>query len=166
MAKYWKISPGPGGSNWEDWLKKSYCVLYDWKEQPYFDKINTNLKNKYRCSEEFFEKAGYKGGLKNDWRQQLKTFVWDITVGDYIFAYKKGSFVGWGKIEEKTGEYYYDDEGHKRNVEWIEFSPALNLEGTELIEKLAVRSAGTIKNIDDYRGEINNLIRKKGLNIL
>lgn len=149
--KYWKISPGQGGTEWDDWIDNNYSILYNWHDKPYFDKINKNLKDNYLGPDDFLEKTGFTGGVANDWRSQLKTFVWEVNKEDTVFAYKKGTFVGFGKL----GKYYYDSEkGHIRDINWNELNPPLDLQNTSLIKVLSVAAAGTLKNIDNYREEI------------
>lgn len=160
-SNWWKISPGKGGRDWEKWVDEAYCALYNWEEKPYYDKINKNLKDNYSTPDEFLQKTGFRGGPPNEWRNQLKTFVWNVNEGDIIFAYKEGAFVGCGKIE-KNGEYYYEEEiGHIRNIAWEKYTPPLDLNDTNIIRKMSVASAGTIKNIDEYRNEIISLIQNR-----
>jgi len=160
--RLWKISPGRGGKYWKDWLMNGYCILYGWPEKSYFNETNMNLLKKYSDPMSFLKKTGYRGGLKNDWRYQLKNFVWDVKEGETVFAYKRGTFVGHGKF----GNYYNDDNGnHLRKIKWNELSPPLSLKGTDVIKILS--QPCTIKNIDDYRDEIRYLLQKRGLdNIL
>ncbi len=152
--RFWKISPGRGGAKWGNWLKEkeNVCILYHWS--PYFSETDMDLKKSYAGPEEFFGKTG-KPHLPHDWRSQLKAFVWDAHEGDIVFAYKKGSFVGWGKL----GSYFHDSEGHKRKITWEEIKPPLSLEKASFSKKLSSASAGTFKNLDEYQGEIIKLIK-------
>lgn len=153
---YWKISPEHGGAEWNDWMANNYSILYNWTEKPYFDKININLKENYLGPDDFLKNVGYTGGVKHEWRLQLKTFVWDVNEDDIAFAYKKGTFVGCGKF----GEYYYDSEkGHIRDISWVELNPPLDLHNTNLIKVLSIPIAGTIKSINDYMDEVQKLMR-------
>lgn len=156
-VSWWKISPGRQGKDWNDWVEKNYCILYNWPEQPYYGMIKMDLKKDYKSPEEFLEKTGFKGGVKQDWRLQLKTFVWDVVEGDIAFAYKKSEFVGFGKI----GSYHYDKNiGHIRDIIWEKIEPPLNLTKSILIDELGIPAAGTIKNIGVYKNEILQLLKQ------
>lgn len=138
----------------EDWISDNYCGLYRWPSKTYFNKTDLNLIEYYKNSSEFLKATGYRRGLKNDWRYQLSTFVWDVEEGETIFAYKSGTFIGYGEL----GEYYPEDGGHFRFIEWKELRPSLDLNGTDLIN--VVNRPCTFMNIDDYLGEVSTLLKK------
>jgi len=106
--KYWKISPGSGASQWENFLEGNYIAI-NWDELDYPEKDIHE-----QAEEENLE-------LDPDYvEKQFEYFTKEMKQGDIVLAYGNTKILGIGKI---VGGYYKEESlelfPHRREVEWL-----------------------------------------------
>jgi hypothetical protein len=113
-ARHWKIAPGRGAEQWDDWRNGRFAAI-GW----------TELGDLTRCTrEEFGRRVELAAAERPDDYKMGVNQVWDflqITPGDLLIANKgTGAVVGVGRV---TSGYYFDPGGeypHRLQVEWFD----------------------------------------------
>lgn len=111
--RFWKISPGVGGTSW-DLCKEGGFIGYDWEE---IGDISDLGREEIRAKSESISKEEDK-----DWVSSPNNVIAmrDLPTGSLIVANKANDVVlGIGRV---TGPYYFCEEslGHRRPVDWID----------------------------------------------
>lgn len=116
--RYWKIAPGEGAWQWEEWRDKSIIAI-GWD-------LLGDLRQMTRqgYEERRDELAREKPDYKAQGMDQVRRFAQEIQVGDRVIANRGFSEVlGIGTV---TGDYFYEPtlrHPHRKTVRWDDLTP-------------------------------------------
>ncbi|MCA9794907.1 MAG: hypothetical protein KC910_24030 [Candidatus Eremiobacteraeota bacterium] len=114
----WKIAPGKGAEQWEDWRDRSYVAI-GWNE----------LGDLSECSRAEFEErraaaATGEPGMTERGMEVVWKFAHEMKPGDRVLANRgKSEVIGIGTV---VGDYQYEPEAtyaHRRAVRWDDLRP-------------------------------------------
>jgi energy-coupling factor transporter ATP-binding protein EcfA2 len=150
--RYWKISPGKGGTYWNDFKDSSLIAIFwqvgDLRRFRSWEEIENLVRGRKETSESGWEtvKVGYTC-------DQLWWFGHAMQVGDIVFAYSSKTILGVGRI---VGEYEFEKDDdfdfHYRPVDWIELEGrSVSSLPRDLRQKLGQRM--TIIDLSEHEGQ-------------
>lgn len=144
---YWKLSPGKGGSQWENFCDNDYIAI-GW------NKIDYNQGE----LEEQIEKK-YPSENTNHVKKRFEYFIEDMSIGDIVVIYGEGEILN---IAEVTGDWKpVSEEGHyknRRDVNWLLDKP---IDARKYGEDFYSKISHTFPNIRINETEFINIIENQ-----
>ena len=152
-VRYWKVSPGRGAEDWDDfidnnWISIGWCHEKDWRKTKYGDlTINPDKEKIIETLRECYQEKKITDRQFSSWADIIKLFL-EIKPGDKVVVYGKKFHIN--AMCEVISEYKFEKNfgfPHTKKVKWIKiFGHQFDVHGNVLNEDAVPLDIRSIKD--------------------